>query len=177
MLIFIYLFGCTGFYRGMWDLVPWPGIELGSPPWENSLSHWSTKGVPHGSCFENLATLPQSPEPILPTVLPPPRLFHPLLDSPHQAWASLFLSCQPLFISSRLPSQDEMANSSTHIFWSNTQHDLNIVATLLHLLPPSLFILPKVNLQNVFCITYSLQNFSQQPSHLLPSPRHPFLPP
>ena len=35
---------------GMWNLVPWPGIESGPPAlgaW--SLSHWNTKGVPQKS--------------------------------------------------------------------------------------------------------------------------------
>ena len=38
----VYLFGC-----GMWDLVPWPGIEPGSPALgAQSLSHWTTREVP-----------------------------------------------------------------------------------------------------------------------------------
>ena len=38
---------CEIFSWRMWDLVPWPGIELGSPAlgkW--SLSHWTTREVP-----------------------------------------------------------------------------------------------------------------------------------
>ena len=31
----------------MWDLVPWPGIEPGSPALEaQSLKHWATREVP-----------------------------------------------------------------------------------------------------------------------------------
>ena len=33
---------------GMWDLVPWPGIEPGPPALGvQSLSHWTTREVPH----------------------------------------------------------------------------------------------------------------------------------
>ena len=33
---------------GMWDLVPRPGIEPGSPPLgAQSLSHWTTREVPY----------------------------------------------------------------------------------------------------------------------------------
>ena len=36
-----------GLSCGMWDLVPWPGIEPGSPVLETwSLSHWTTREVP-----------------------------------------------------------------------------------------------------------------------------------
>ena len=36
------LFSC-----GMWDLVPWPGIEPGLPAWGvQSLGHWTTREVP-----------------------------------------------------------------------------------------------------------------------------------
>ena len=38
------------FNCGMWDLVPWPGMQPGSPALEAwSLSHWTTREVP-GSC-------------------------------------------------------------------------------------------------------------------------------
>ena len=41
----------------MWDLVPWPGIEPGSPAlgaW--SLSHWTTREVPLlGVCWQSVA--------------------------------------------------------------------------------------------------------------------------
>ena len=40
----------TGLNRGMWDVVPWPGIEPGPPAlgaW--SLSHWTTRELP--ACF------------------------------------------------------------------------------------------------------------------------------
>ena len=30
---------------GMWDLVPWPEIKLGSLHWKHSLSHWITREV------------------------------------------------------------------------------------------------------------------------------------
>ena len=145
LFLFIYL-AALGFSWGTWDLVPWPGIELGSP----ALGAQSQLPVHQGRPSWQLLWNPCYSSPVIrthPAALPaPPRLFHPLLDSPHQAWVPLFLSCQPLFISTHLPSQGE-ANSSTHIFWSNTQHYLNIMATLLHLLSPSLFILLDINLQ------------------------------
>ena len=38
---------CWIFRCGMWDLVPWPGIEAGTPALEaQSLSHWTTREVP-----------------------------------------------------------------------------------------------------------------------------------
>ena len=44
--IFIYL-SAQGLSRGMCDLVPWAGIELGPPELEVlSLSHWTTREVP-----------------------------------------------------------------------------------------------------------------------------------
>ena len=71
LLIFVYLFGCVGSQLqhtgseifvvacrvfscrlgtlscSMWDLVPWPGIEPGSPALgAQSLSHWTTREVP-----------------------------------------------------------------------------------------------------------------------------------
>ena len=50
----IHLFGCTGnFSCGMWDLVPWPGLE----PWPpalgvQSLSYCTTRGVSHVLIFK-----------------------------------------------------------------------------------------------------------------------------
>ena len=36
----------------MWDLVSWPGVELGPPAWEaQSLSHWSPRKVPLFLCL------------------------------------------------------------------------------------------------------------------------------
>ena len=43
------LFSCgmQTFSCGMWDLVPWPGVEPRPPIWgELSLSHWTTREVP-----------------------------------------------------------------------------------------------------------------------------------
>ena len=43
----LFVIACTLLSCGMWDLVPWPGIESRSPAlavW--SLSHWTTRGVP-----------------------------------------------------------------------------------------------------------------------------------
>ena len=37
----------------MWDLIPWPGIEPGSPALGvQSLSHWTTREVPQGETFD-----------------------------------------------------------------------------------------------------------------------------
>ena len=54
----VYLFGCD-----MWDLVPWPGIEPGSPALgAQSLSHWTTRQVPVLLSFLVCADfLPRSP--------------------------------------------------------------------------------------------------------------------
>ena len=42
-----YLFGCAGLGCGMWDLVPWPGIEPRPPALgAQSLKHWTTREVP-----------------------------------------------------------------------------------------------------------------------------------
>ena len=44
-LIFIYL-RAAGLSCSMWDLVPWPGIEPGTPALgTQNLSHWITRGV------------------------------------------------------------------------------------------------------------------------------------
>ena len=50
---FFFLFSCTGTPSfNMWDLVPWPGIELRSPALgAQSLSHWASREVPTYSCF------------------------------------------------------------------------------------------------------------------------------
>ena len=42
--LFVYL-AVTGLSCGMWDLVPWPGMELWVP-YFGSLSHWTTRRVP-----------------------------------------------------------------------------------------------------------------------------------
>ena len=50
-ILFIYL-AALGLSCGMWDLVPWPGVEPRPPAlgvW--SLSHWTTRGSP---CFSFL---------------------------------------------------------------------------------------------------------------------------
>ena len=45
--LFIWLCGFFDLHCGTWDLVPWPGIELGPPPLEAwSLSHWIIREVP-----------------------------------------------------------------------------------------------------------------------------------
>ena len=44
---FIYLFGCSGSYCGMQDLVPWPGTEpRPSAVGAQNLIHWTTREVP-----------------------------------------------------------------------------------------------------------------------------------
>ena len=48
MLIFIYILAALDFSGGIWDLVSWSGIKLGhSALWAWSLSHWTTREVPH----------------------------------------------------------------------------------------------------------------------------------
>ena len=52
---FVYLIylSALGLSCGMWDLVPWPGIELGRPAlgaW--SLSHWTTREAPSSGTFQ-----------------------------------------------------------------------------------------------------------------------------
>ena len=43
---------CRTFSCGMWDLVPWPGIEPGPPELATwSLSHWTTREVPTTTYF------------------------------------------------------------------------------------------------------------------------------
>ena len=43
---------------GIWDLVPWPGIEPGSPALGvQSLSHWSTREVPLMAPFNLITSL------------------------------------------------------------------------------------------------------------------------
>ena len=52
IFMFIYL-AALGLSCGMWDLVPWPGIELGRPAlgaW--SLSHWTTREAPSSGTFQ-----------------------------------------------------------------------------------------------------------------------------
>ena len=42
---------------GMWDRVPWPGVERGPPAWRaESLSHWTTREVP--AHFKNWQIFP-----------------------------------------------------------------------------------------------------------------------
>ena len=59
--IFIYLFGGTRIFScSMRDVVPWPGIEPGSPAlgaW--TLNHWTTREVPWTSGF--YVTTPKQP--------------------------------------------------------------------------------------------------------------------
>ena len=56
MYLFIYL-AAPGLSCGMWDLVPWRGIEPGPPALgAGSLSHWTTREVP-GSSFVDLIWL------------------------------------------------------------------------------------------------------------------------
>ena len=47
LLMFIIYLAPPGLSCGMWDLVPWPGIEL-RPPAEGDqcLSHWTTRDIP-----------------------------------------------------------------------------------------------------------------------------------
>ena len=60
IILNIYLFGCAGsclwhagsFSCGMWDLVPWPGIDPGPPALgARSLNHWTTREVPNYYLF------------------------------------------------------------------------------------------------------------------------------
>ena len=64
MFIFIWLHWVLVEAHGI--LFPDQELNSGPLPWEHSLSCQSTRGVPRGSCFETLATLPQSSEPTLP---------------------------------------------------------------------------------------------------------------
>ena len=42
LFFFLFISACTNFSCGMWDLVPWPGIEPGPPEFRVwSLSHWT----------------------------------------------------------------------------------------------------------------------------------------
>ena len=46
-VISVFTEACGFFSCGMWDLVPWPGIELRPPALgAQSLSHWTTRDVP-----------------------------------------------------------------------------------------------------------------------------------
>ena len=49
------------FSYGMWDLVPWPGIEPGTPALgAGTLSHWTTREVPYGALSLSLPEMSQS---------------------------------------------------------------------------------------------------------------------
>ena len=49
----IFSFGIWSLSYGMWDLVPWPGIEPGPPALgAQSLSHWTTREAPECKVFE-----------------------------------------------------------------------------------------------------------------------------
>ena len=53
-----------GLSFGMWDLVPWPGIEPMAPaPGAQSLSHWTTREVPGFYSFTLSANISWAPSP------------------------------------------------------------------------------------------------------------------
>ena len=52
---FIMYWAAPGLSEDMWDLIPWPGIEPGSPALgARSPSHWTTREVPGRHCMFNL---------------------------------------------------------------------------------------------------------------------------
>ena len=52
----LFFLSAPGLNLGLWDLVPWPGIEPGPPALEvQNLSHWTTKEVPRVSEWKLLS--------------------------------------------------------------------------------------------------------------------------
>ena len=52
-LIFIVYLAAPGLSCSMWDLVPWPGIEPGTPALgAQSLNHWASREVPDWCSFK-----------------------------------------------------------------------------------------------------------------------------
>ena len=55
-----------GLSEGMWDLIPWPGIEPGSPALgARSPSHWTTREVPGRHCLIFTSVYGETPFPFL----------------------------------------------------------------------------------------------------------------
>ena len=57
-LLLVLVVACGIFSCGMWDLVPWPGIEPGPPALgAQSLSHWTTREVPRTANLKLLSAI------------------------------------------------------------------------------------------------------------------------